>query len=381
MRLRVPHRDSASTTSLCAPSVTASRASSAAEVDEETETDAWYRATFTVDNPTTRYRWLLAGGSVGYAWVDGLGLIPLVYRARARGRRELDLVPAGRARARACPARGARRRALETVRRGDAACAARIATLPADGPAFRAAARSLTGPAAPRARYPPQTLDYDSAPNPYRGPATFHTASALTASRRHSIIEPARTERMTSFKIASLPAALVALLVPVAGARDATRERPGEAVARASSAASSRWRHRESASGADRGARRLRRHPRPRRRPEGALHRQGPASGSRDRARHRVPLRRTRAAWLSCSAATSRSAASRRRTASLMPAGVRGTFHGRFVRAARRAPTAAERPTRAGSRERAPRSRRLSTRTRSSRRSRARGDARRARTS
>ena len=47
-----------------------------AEVDEETETDTWYRATFTVDNPTTRYRWLLAGGGVGYAWVNGLGLIP-----------------------------------------------------------------------------------------------------------------------------------------------------------------------------------------------------------------------------------------------------------------------------------------------------------------
>ena len=56
--------------------MTASRASSAPRVDEETETDTWYRATFTVDNPTTRYRWLLAGGSVGYAWVNGLGLIP-----------------------------------------------------------------------------------------------------------------------------------------------------------------------------------------------------------------------------------------------------------------------------------------------------------------
>ena len=47
-----------------------------AELDEETETDTWYRATFTVDNPTTRYRWLLAGGTVGYAWVNGLGLTP-----------------------------------------------------------------------------------------------------------------------------------------------------------------------------------------------------------------------------------------------------------------------------------------------------------------
>jgi alpha-glucosidase len=46
-----------------------------AELDEETETDAWYRATFTVDNPTTRYRWLLAGGTVGYAWVNGLDVV------------------------------------------------------------------------------------------------------------------------------------------------------------------------------------------------------------------------------------------------------------------------------------------------------------------
>ena len=55
-----------------------------AVVDEETETDTWYRATFTVDNPATRYRWLLAGGSVGYAWVNGLGLIPFSW-ARPSG--------------------------------------------------------------------------------------------------------------------------------------------------------------------------------------------------------------------------------------------------------------------------------------------------------
>jgi hypothetical protein len=32
--------------------------------------------TFTVDNPSTRYRWLLAGGNVDHAWVNGLDLIP-----------------------------------------------------------------------------------------------------------------------------------------------------------------------------------------------------------------------------------------------------------------------------------------------------------------
>jgi alpha-glucosidase len=46
----------------------------AATVDEETETDVWWRAEFPLANPATRYRWLLAGGSAEYAWVNGLGL-------------------------------------------------------------------------------------------------------------------------------------------------------------------------------------------------------------------------------------------------------------------------------------------------------------------
>jgi alpha-glucosidase len=45
-------------------------------LDEETATDAWYRASFQVDNPSTRYRWLLSGGTVGYAWVNGLDVVP-----------------------------------------------------------------------------------------------------------------------------------------------------------------------------------------------------------------------------------------------------------------------------------------------------------------
>ena len=45
-----------------------------AVVDEETDTDVWYRASFTLGNPSTRYRWLLSGGTVGYAWVNGLDL-------------------------------------------------------------------------------------------------------------------------------------------------------------------------------------------------------------------------------------------------------------------------------------------------------------------
>ena len=75
VRLRVPHGTEVEHVVLRAIRDGEPRAVRA-EIDEETETDSWYRATFTVDNPTTRYRWLLAGGAVGYAWVNGLGVIP-----------------------------------------------------------------------------------------------------------------------------------------------------------------------------------------------------------------------------------------------------------------------------------------------------------------
>lgn len=74
VRLRVPHGTRADEVVLRAVvdgeprNVTAVR-------DEETETDVWYRASVLVDNPSIRYRWLLSGGSVGYAWVNGLGLV------------------------------------------------------------------------------------------------------------------------------------------------------------------------------------------------------------------------------------------------------------------------------------------------------------------
>jgi alpha-glucosidase len=42
-------------------------------VDEETETDVWWRAEFAVANPVTHYRFLLTGGDVGYRWVNALG--------------------------------------------------------------------------------------------------------------------------------------------------------------------------------------------------------------------------------------------------------------------------------------------------------------------
>ncbi len=46
----------------------------AAKVDERRGGDTWWRASFDTVNPVTRYRWLLAGGHAGYAWLNGLGL-------------------------------------------------------------------------------------------------------------------------------------------------------------------------------------------------------------------------------------------------------------------------------------------------------------------
>ncbi len=49
---------------------------SLARVDRETEEDVWWRATFPVHNVATPYRWLLAGGDFGYAWLNAMGLQP-----------------------------------------------------------------------------------------------------------------------------------------------------------------------------------------------------------------------------------------------------------------------------------------------------------------
>jgi alpha-glucosidase len=45
-----------------------------AVVDEETAEETWWLARWRVWNPTTRYRWLLSGGEIGHAWLNGLGL-------------------------------------------------------------------------------------------------------------------------------------------------------------------------------------------------------------------------------------------------------------------------------------------------------------------
>lgn len=46
-----------------------------AQIDEETERETWWRASLSVVSPATRYRWLLAGGDVGYAWLNGMGVV------------------------------------------------------------------------------------------------------------------------------------------------------------------------------------------------------------------------------------------------------------------------------------------------------------------
>jgi len=44
-----------------------------AEVDEETDTEVWWRARFPVENPAVNYRWLLGQGDRRYLWLNGLG--------------------------------------------------------------------------------------------------------------------------------------------------------------------------------------------------------------------------------------------------------------------------------------------------------------------
>jgi alpha-glucosidase len=45
-----------------------------AKVDARNARETWWRVSFPVWNPSTRYRWLLAGGRAGYAWLNGAGV-------------------------------------------------------------------------------------------------------------------------------------------------------------------------------------------------------------------------------------------------------------------------------------------------------------------
>jgi alpha-glucosidase len=45
-----------------------------AVVDRKADGETWWRAKLPLENPVVRYRWLLAGGGTGYAWLNGRGL-------------------------------------------------------------------------------------------------------------------------------------------------------------------------------------------------------------------------------------------------------------------------------------------------------------------
>ena len=44
-------------------------------LEAKREGDGWWAARLPMTNPVMRYRWLLSGGDVGYAWLNGLGLV------------------------------------------------------------------------------------------------------------------------------------------------------------------------------------------------------------------------------------------------------------------------------------------------------------------
>ena len=44
-------------------------------VEAQSDGEGWWVARFPVRNPTVRYRWLFSGGELGYAWLNGLGVV------------------------------------------------------------------------------------------------------------------------------------------------------------------------------------------------------------------------------------------------------------------------------------------------------------------
>ena len=73
VRLRVPHGAGVDAVALRSVPDGETRIA-AAEVDEETPAETWWRATLPLWNPETRYRWLVRGES-GHAWVNGQGVV------------------------------------------------------------------------------------------------------------------------------------------------------------------------------------------------------------------------------------------------------------------------------------------------------------------
>ncbi|HEY6032270.1 MAG TPA: alpha-amylase family glycosyl hydrolase, partial [Gaiellaceae bacterium] len=72
LRVRVP--EAAADTVLLRVVVDGEPRTVPAVVDEEAEGETWWRAELDVPTPVLRYRWLLAGGSSGYAWLNASGL-------------------------------------------------------------------------------------------------------------------------------------------------------------------------------------------------------------------------------------------------------------------------------------------------------------------
>jgi alpha-glucosidase len=74
VQLRVPHASSADTVALRYVHDGEPRFA-VAEVDGETDGETLWRAELPAVHPATRYRWLLAGGEIGWAWVNGNGVV------------------------------------------------------------------------------------------------------------------------------------------------------------------------------------------------------------------------------------------------------------------------------------------------------------------
>jgi alpha-glucosidase len=74
VRLRVPHGSAVDAVAVRYVADGEPRVA-IAEIDEEGESETWWRASFPALNAATPYRWLLSGGAVGYGWVNGEGLV------------------------------------------------------------------------------------------------------------------------------------------------------------------------------------------------------------------------------------------------------------------------------------------------------------------
>ena len=83
VRLRVPHEAAADRVFL-RYTYDGQPRTVEATVDQSSAGETWWRARFPARNPTTRYRWLLTGGELGYAWLTGLGLVGHETHSRAK---------------------------------------------------------------------------------------------------------------------------------------------------------------------------------------------------------------------------------------------------------------------------------------------------------